>query len=174
MEEIMLGKIPNDVKTCSWPQPGREAQTIKIWNRMQEPIPDDLLEKIRTAEITKCKSNALYEWALEIGLTLDFIDKDLNVIMIAHDPKTNESTQILHCCESEDPYTRVDKLIRTLDKECVGSREENGQKCASELFTIIANVVAAYCANDEQYEKSFKDVVEFWRNKLSTKVEKTN
>lgn len=165
----MLGQIPNDGKTCSWPQPGREAETIKIWNRMQAPIPPELLEKIRTAEITKCKSNALYDWAIEMGLTLDLVDKDLNVIMIAHDPKTNESTTMLHCCESDDPYTRVDKLIRTLDKECGGSRIENGQKCASELFTIIANVVAVYCAHDESYEKSFQDVVSYWKTKLTTK-----
>ena len=55
MDNIILGKIPNDGKTASWPIEGREAKTIEIWNQMQSPIPQELLEKIRTSDIAKSK-----------------------------------------------------------------------------------------------------------------------
>ena len=62
MDNVLLGKLPNDNKTASWPVEGREAKTIQIWNQMQSPIPQDLLERIRTAEIAKCKSEPLYQY----------------------------------------------------------------------------------------------------------------
>ena len=77
-DNVLLGQIPNDGKTASWPVEGREAKTIQIWNHMQAPIDEELLEKIRTANITKCKSEPLYQWSLETALTLDLVDKDLN------------------------------------------------------------------------------------------------
>ena len=167
MEEILLGKIPNDGKTASWPVEGREAKTIQIWNHMHEPIPDYLLEKIRTANITKCKSDSLYQWSLETSLTLDLVDKDLNIIMLAGDPKTGESTCLLHSCETEDQEKRIDKLIWLLNKECAGRRTlDNGEVVSNELLTILANVVAIYTAGKQEYEDSFMSCLNYWKDRI--------
>ena len=167
MEGELLGKITNDGKTASWPIEGREAKTIQIWNHMQAPIDEELLEKIRTAEITKCKSEPLYQWSLETALTLDLVDKDLNIVMLAGDPKTGESTCLLHSCETDDPEKRVDKLIRLFDKECTGNRKlPDGQVVSNELFTIIANIVAMYAASKQEYEDSFMNCLNYWKDRV--------
>ena len=167
MENIILGQIPNDGKTASWPVEGREAKTIQIWNQMQAPIPQDLLEIIRTAEITKCKSEPLYQWSLETALTLDLLEKDLNIIMLVEDPKTGESTSLLHSCETDDPEKRVDKLIRLIEKECRGGRNlKNGTRVSNELLTIICNMAAMYSATNKEYEDSFMDCLNYWKEKV--------
>jgi len=167
MENKILGEIKNDGKTASWPVEGREAKTIQIWNHMQAPIDEELLEKIRTANITKCKSEPLYQWSLETALTLDLVDKDLNIVMLAGDPKTGESTCLLHSCETEDSEKRIDKLIRLFDKECAGNRKlEDGQVVSNELLTVIANVVAMYAAVKQEYEDSFMNCLNYWKEKV--------
>ena len=172
---ILLGNLPNDGKTASWPIDGREAKTIQIWNHMQAPIDKELLEKICTAEITKSKSEPLYQWSLETALTLDLVDKDLNIVMLAEDPNTNESTCLLHSCETEDSEKRIDKLIHLFDKECIGKRKlENGSTCANELFTIIANVVGMYAAVNTEYEKSVMDVIDYWKKRYKNHPENFN
>ena len=142
MENKILGQIPNDGKTASWPIDGREAKTIQIWNEMQSPIPKDLIERIRTSDIAKSKSDPLFRWSMETALTMDYVDKDLNVVMLAGDPKTGESTCLLHSCETDESEKRIDTLIRLFDKECAGNRKlEDGQVVSNELLTVIANVV---------------------------------
>ena len=166
-DNVLLGQIPNDGKTASWPVEGREAKTIQIWNHMQAPIDEDLLEKIRTANITKCKSEPLYQWSLETALTLDLVDKDLNIVMLAGDPKTGESTCLLHSCETDDPEKRVDKFIRLFDKECAGTRKlSDGQVVSNELLTTIANVVAMYAAVKQEYEESFMSCLNYWKDRV--------
>ena len=167
MENKILGNIPNDGKTASWPVEGREAKTIQIWNQMQSPIPADLLEKIRTANITKAKSEPLFQWSIETALTMDYVDKDLNIVMLAGDPKTGESTCLLHSCETEDSEKRIDKLIRLFDKECAGRRTlEDGQVVSNELLTILANVVAMYSAAKQEYEDSFMNCLNYWKERM--------
>ena len=167
MDNILLGEVKNDGKTASWPIEGREAKTIQIWNHMQEPIPDYLLEKIRTSDIAKAKSDLLYQWSLETTLTLDYVDKDLNIVMLAGDPKTGESTCLLHSCETDDTEKRVDKLIRLFDKECAGTRKlPNGQVVSNELLTIIGNVVAMYAAVKQEYEDSFMNCLNYWKDRV--------
>ena len=167
MENKILGEIKNDGKTASWPVEGREAKTIQIWNHMQAPIDEELLEKIRTAEITKCKSEPLYQWSLETALTLDLVDKDLNIVMLAGDPKTGESTCLLHSCETDESEKRIDTLIRLFDKECAGNRKlEDGQVVSNELLTVIANVVAMYAAVKQEYEDSFMNCLNYWKEKV--------
>ena len=174
-ENIMLGQIPNDGKTASWPIEGREAKTIQIINQMQEPIPDYLLEKIRTSDIAKAKSDPLFRWSLETALTMNYVDKDLNIVMLASDPKTNESTCILYSCETDDPETRIDKLIKLFDKECAGRRTlPDGQVVSNELLTIIANVVAMYSAAKPEYEESFMNALNYWKNKMKEHPENYN
>lgn len=171
-DNVLLGQIPNDGKTASWPIEGREAKTIQIWNHMQAPIDKELLEKIRTANITKCKSDPLYQWSLETALTLDLVDKDLNIVMLAGDPKTGESTCLLHSCETDDPEKRVDKLIRLFDKECVGTRKlSDGQSVSNELLTIIANVVAMYASVKQEYENSLMSCLNYWKDKVRNNPE---
>ena len=166
-DNILLGQIPNDGKTASWPVDGREAKTIQIWNHMQAPIDKELLEKIRNSEIAKCKSEPLYQWSLETALTLDLVDKDLNIVMLVGDPKTGESTCLLHSCETDDPEKRVDKLIRLFDKECAGRRTLNdGQVVSNELLTVIANIVAMYAATKQEYEDSFMNCLNYWKSKI--------
>ena len=175
MENKILGEIKNDGKTASWPVEGREAKTIQIWNHMQAPIDEELLEKIRTANITKCKSEPLYQWSLETALTLDLVDKDLNIVMLAGDPKTGESTCLLHSCETDDPEKRIDKLIRLFDKECTGHRTlEDGQVVSNELFTVIANIVAMYAATKQEYEDSFMNCLNYWKEKVRKNPEDFN
>ena len=167
MEGELLGKISNDGKTAAWPVEGREAKTIQIWNHMQAPIDEELLEKIRTANITKCKSEPLYQWSLETALTMDYVDKDLNIVMLAGDPKTGESTCLLHSCETDDPEKRVDKLIRLFDKECAGNRKlPDGQVVSNELLTTIANVVAMYASVKQEYEDSFMSCLNYWKDRV--------
>ena len=167
MENKILGEIKNDGKTASWPIEGREAKTIQIWNQMQSPIPKDLLERIRTADIAKCKSEPLYQWSLETALTMDYVDKDLNIVMLAGDPKTGESTYLLHSCETDDPEKRIDKLIPLFNKECAGRRTlEDGQVVSNELLTIMANVVAMYSAAKQEYEDSFMNCLNYWKERI--------
>ena len=158
-ENILLGKIENDNKTCSWPTPEREAQTIEIINNIQQPIPQELLDNIKNSDLVKIKSKSLYQWGLETALTLENIDKDINLFMVAEDPKTGETTHICHSCESENLEQRIDKLIRMIDKAC--STNNNGDN-ANEVFTILANVCAAYCAQSEDTFKSFMHVVKYY------------
>ena len=158
-ENILLGKIENDNKTCSWPTPEREAQTIEIINNIQQPIPQELLDNIKNSDLVKIKSKSLYQWGLETALTLENIDKDINLFMVAEDPKTGETTHICHSCESENLEQRIDKLIRMIDKTC--SINNNGDN-ANEVFTILANVCAAYCAQSEDTFKSFMHVVKYY------------
>ena len=175
MENKILGEIKNDGKTASWPIDGREAKTIQIWNHMQAPIDEELLEKIRTANITKCKSEPLYQWSLETALTLDLVDKDLNIVMLAGDPKTGESTCLLHSCETDESEKRIDKLIRLFDKECAGNRKlEDGQVVSNELLTVIANVVAMYAAVKQEYEDSFMNCLNYWKEKVRKNPEDFN
>jgi len=174
-DNILLGEVKNDGKTASWPVEGREARTIQIWNHMQEPIPDYLLEKIRTSDIAKAKSDPLYQWSMETALTMDFVDKDLNIVMLAGDPKTGESTCLLHSCETNESEKRVDKLIRLFDKECAGRRTlEDGQVVSNELLTIIANVVAIYSAAKQEYEDSFMNCLNYWKERLRKNPEDFN
>lgn len=161
-ENILLGKIENDDKICSWPTPEREAQTIEIINNMQQPIPQELLDNIKNSDLVKIKSKSLYQWGLETALTLENIDKDINLFMIAEDPKTGETTHICHSCDSENLEQRIDKLIRMFDKVCDGTRNDNDKPIANEIFTIIANVCAAYCAKSEDTFKSFMHVVKYY------------
>lgn len=172
MEHKLLGKIQNDGKMATWSQPDREAETVKIWNEMQQPIPQELLEKMSKAPISSAKSKVLFRWVMETMLTFENCDEQLNIIMLAHDPKTNESTQLLWSCESKDPCVRIDKLIALIDKECRGSRIENGNVVSSELLTIIANACAIYCATDQLYKESFKDAVKYWEERLAKQDEK--
>lgn len=175
MENKILGEIKNDGKTASWPIEGREAKTIQIWNHMQAPIDEELLEKIRTANITKCKSEPLYQWSLETALTLDLVDKDLNIVMLAGDPKTGESTCLLHSCETDESEKRIDKLIHLFDKECAGNRKlEDGQVVSNELLTTIANVVAMYAAVKQEYEDSFMNCLNYWKEKVRKNPENFN
>ncbi len=167
MEGELLGKISNDGKTAAWAVEGREAKTIQIWNKLQEPIPEYLLERIRTAEIAKCKSEPLYQWSLETSLSMDYVDKDLNIVMLAGDPKTGESTCLLHSCETDESEKRIDKLIRLFDKECAGNRKlEDGQVVSNELLTVIANVVAMYAAVKQEYEDSFMSCLNYWKDRV--------
>ena len=175
MDNMILGKIPNDGKTASWPIEGREAKTIEIWNQMQSPIPPELLEKIRTSDIAKSKSEALFQWSMETALTMDYVDKDLNIVMLAGDPKTGESTCLLYSCETDDSEERIDKLIRLFDKECAGRRTlPDGQVVSNELLTILANVVAMYSAAKQEYEDSFMNCLNYWKTKMREHPENYN
>ena len=161
-ENILLGKIENDNKTCSWPTPEREAKTIEIINNMQQQIPQELLNNIKNSDLIKIKSTPLYQWGLETALTLENVGKDINLFMIAEDPKTGETTHICHSCDSDNLEQRIDKLIRMIDKVCDGIRNDNNEPVANEIFTIIGNVCAAYCAKSEDTFKSFMHVVKYY------------
>ena len=175
MDNIILGKIDNDGKTCSWPLPGREAETIHILENLQKSIPKELLDNIKNSSIVNIKSKSLYQWALETSLSLECVDKDINVLMIAEDIKTGEVTHICHTGESDDQQIRIDRLIKMLDKVSRGNITENNEPIANEIFTIIANVCAAYCAQSVENLGSFMKVVEYYTNliKENTKVKET-
>lgn len=162
-------------KDNKWSIEGREEYTKQIWKEMNEPIPEYLLEEIRDSDISKCKSKSLFRWGMETSLTLDYVDKDLNIILLSGDPKTNESISLIHSCETEDSEKRIDKLIWLLDKECSSSRTlPDGTKTANELFTAIANVVAMYVSANDDYRKGFEDCVEYWSKKIKEKPEDFN
>jgi len=170
MEEVQLGKVENDGKTCSWPEGSREAQVVQIINQMSQPISEELMKAIMEAPMSKCKSDSLFAFALELGLTLDCIPDDLNILVIAQDDNTKESTKILQVPKKYNEGQRIDNLIQMLSSECVGTREEDGKTVANELFTIIANVCAQYCASDPAYKEAFLNVIKFWEdNKNSNK-----
>jgi len=172
-ENILLGKIENDNKTCSWPTPEREAKTIEIINNMQQQIPQELLDNIKNSDLMKIKSKSLYQWGLETALTLENIDKEINLFMIAQDPKTGEITHICHSCDTDDLEKRIDKLVRMINNACYGVREHNNEPVANEIFTIIANVCAAYCAQSEDTFKSFMHVVKYFIDINKEAEEKT-
>ena len=165
-DNILLGKVENDVKTCSWPTKDRKVQTLEIIEEMSKPIPDEVLDKILEAPLAKCKSDSLYKFGLEIGLTMDCIPNDLNVLVIAQDINTKESTKLLVTPTAKNVGESIDEMIKTVAAECYGTREENEEIVANELFTIFANVVAQYCAGDKKYEDSFINVVNYWKDIL--------
>lgn len=169
-----MGNIENDGKTCSWPKGDRRAQTIEIIKEMSRPISDDVLDKILEAPLAKSKSDSLYKFGLEVGLTLDCIPEDLNVLVIAQDINTGESTKLLVAPKATNTGEVINEMIRTVSNECYGTREENGETVANELFTIFANVIAQYCAGDKKYEDSFINVINYWKNILNAEKEKMN
>jgi len=175
MENELLGKIENDGKTCSWPDGSREAQVVQIIDQMSQPISDELMKSIMEAPMAKCKSNSLFTFALEMGLTLDCIPDDLNILIIAQDDNTKESTKILQSPKKYDDAHRINNLIRMLSSECIGVREEDGQSVANELFTIVANVCAQYCAADPAYKEAFLNVIKYWEeNQNNNNNKETN
>ena len=175
MDNVLLGKIDNDGKTCSWPEGSREAQVVQIINQMSQPISDELMKAIMEAPMSKCKSDSLFKFALEMGLTLDCIPDDLNILVIAQDDNTKESTKILQVPKKYNEGQRINNLIQMLSSECVGTREEDGKTVANELFTVIANVCALYCANDPAYKEAFLNVIKFWEdNKNNNNNKETN
>ena len=154
-------------KNNKWAIEGREEDAKQIWKEMNEPIPEYLLEKIRNSDISKSKSKSLFRWGMETSLTLDYVDKDLDVIMISGDPNTNESISLLHSCKTEDPEKRIDRMIWLLDKECSGNRTlPDGTKTGNELFTAIANVVAMYVGASPKYREGFEKCVEYWQDRI--------
>lgn len=170
MENIILGKVENNGKTCSWPTSEREAQTIQILKDMSSPIDEDLLEKIKNSDIVKCKSDALYQWGLENSLTLEMLSDKLNVIMIAQDAETKEVTHLCTVANElkgkTDPTYKINELIKMVNEVSIGHRMENGNVVANELFTVIANVVAIYCGSSKSNYESFKESVKYWETQF--------
>ena len=164
-ENIIIGNF-ND-KTCSWPTPEREAQTIKIINDMNNPIPKELLEKVQSSEMVNIKSDSLYQWALETALSLECVDKDINLLMIAEDVNTGEVTHVCHAAGTNDVQKRIDTLIRMVDKASQGRRNENNEPVANEIFTIIANICGVYCAQSPETLQSFMKVIEYYTKLLN-------
>lgn len=155
----------------------RKELIERIWKNIggEEPVPQYLFDRIESSDINNCKSDALFKWSVHTGLALDDVDKDLNVILLSGDPKTNESISLIHSCETEDSEKRIDKLIWLLDKECSGSRTlPDGTKTANELFTAIANVVAMYVSANNDYKKGFEDCVKYWSIKLKENSDESN
>lgn len=155
----------------------RKEVLERIWKSLgeDEPVPQYLYERINQSKIADCKSDALFKWAVETGLALDYVDNDLNIILLSCDPKTNESISLIHSCETEDSEKRIDKFIHLLDKECSGNSVlPNGQKTANELFTAMANIVAMYVGANESYRKSFENCVEYWQNRMKEKPQDFN
>lgn len=135
---------------------------------------ESIKQKIKSSSVYKCKSDALFKYSLMIQLMFDYYDKDLDILFVIADPSTGETADFMHACKFQDnePKT-IDQLIRNVNRACQGSRIENGDRVASSLMTIIANVVAMYCAkSDAQYE-SFKSSVEHWQ-KIWHEAEKTS
>lgn len=174
VDNVLLGKIDNDGKTCSWPDGSREAQVVQIINQMSQPISDEFMKSIMEAPMAKCKSDSLFTFALEMGLTLDCIPDDLNILIIAQDDNTKESTKILQSPKKYDDAHRINNLIRMLSSECIGVREEDGQSVANELFTIVANVCAQYCAADPAYKEAFLNVIKYWEDNQNNNNNKDN
>jgi hypothetical protein len=174
MENVLLGKIENDGKTCSWPEGSREAKVVQIINQMSQPISDELMKSIMNAPLAKCKSDSLFQLSLELGLTLDCIPDDLNLFFIAQDVNTKEATHMLLAPKANNDSEKITELIRMVNNECIGTRTEDNQTVANELFTIIANVVAQYCASDPQYKEAFLNVIKYWEDNIIKENENIN
>lgn len=155
----------------------RKELLERIWKNIgeEEPVPQHLFDRIEKSNIANCKSDALFKWAVETGLALDYVDKDLNIVLLSGDPKTNESISLIHSCETEDSEKRIDKIIWLLDKECSGGHTlSDASKSANELFTAMANIVAMYVSASQQYRKGFEDCVNYWTNEMREKPEDFN
>ena len=141
----------------------------RIWKCLgeTEPVPQYLYERINQSKVANCKSDALFKWAVHTGLALDYVDNDLNIVLLSGDPKTNESVSLIHSCETEDSEKLIDKIIWLLDKECSGSRTlPDGSKSANELFTAMANIVAMYVCASPLYKKGFENCVNYWTSRI--------
>ena len=163
MEEITLGK--KDGKICSWAKDSREGQVVDIINEMSNIITPEFMERIMSAPMAKCKSDSLFKFALEIGLTLDCIPNDLNIFCIAQDINTKESTKFILAPDKNEQDT-ITEMIKMINTECIGIRKEDNATVATDVFTIIANVVAQYCASDPQYKEAFLKVVKYWEDNM--------
>jgi hypothetical protein len=165
MEEVQLGKIEKDEKILDWPK-DREVQVKEIIEEMSKPITKEFMDSILSAPMAKCKSDSLFKMTLELGLTLNCIPDDINVLFIAQDINTKEGTHLLLAPQAKDESQKMGELINTLNNECIGTRTEDGQTVANEIFTIIANVCAQYCASNPQYKEAFLKVIDYWTEVL--------
>ena len=164
MDNVLLGNVENNGKTCNWPTEGRAAQAVEIIKEMSKPIPQELLDDILNAPMAKCKSDSLFKLTLEFGLTLDCLPDNLNILMIAQDIDTKESTKLLVAPKKFTETEKLTEFIKMISGECLGTRQENGKPVANELLTIFANVIAQYCAVDPSYKESFLNAIDYWDN----------
>lgn len=165
MEEVQFGKVENGEKILNWPK-DREAQVKEIIEEMSKPITKEFMDSILSAPMSKCKSDSLFKLSLELGLTLNCIPDDVNILFIAQDVNTKEGTHLLLAPQAKDENQKISKLINTLNDECIGTRTEDGQTVANDIFTIIANVCAQYCASNPQYKEAFLKVIDYWTDVL--------
>lgn len=169
MEEVILGKVEENEKIASWPK-DREAQVNEIIENMSKPIDKDTMDSILNSPMAKCKSDSLFKMTLELGLTLNCIPDDINILFIAQDVNTKEGTHLLLAPQAKNDNNKMSELISMVNTECIGSRTEDGKTVANEIFTIIANVCAQYCASDLQYKEAFLQVVDYWSKILEEKT----
>lgn len=152
-------------KTALWPI-YVDKDTHKIIDtvtKLMRPVETELVNKCK--EITKdTESDGLKAFMTETYLTYnnDIIKDNVDFITIACDPKTKEITYYSNPTEKTDNNERISRLIDLIDNACVG-KDKNGH--ANLIMTVISNVVAKYCALNEENKKSFMNVIDFWKNK---------
>lgn len=162
-ESINIDKIH---RTALWPiyvdkETGKIIDTVTNMMRPVDPKMVELCKKLTEGT----ESDSLKRFMSEMFLTCnsDLIKDYIDFIIIACDTKTHEIIDFVNPPQTVDHNERMGRLIDLTEAAAIGS-DKNGN--ANEFMTIISNVVARYCASDPSNYDSFKQIIEFWKNKI--------
>lgn len=158
--------IVNEGLTALWPiyvdkETGKIIDTV---TNMMRPV-DPIIIKSCQEMCKNVQSDALRTLMIEFMLTFnnDLIKDNVEFILIAHDTKTQEMTDFANPSDKMEYNERMSHLINLVENIVTAN---DGSGYANMYMTILANVVARYCAESEENKESFNKVIEFWKDKL--------
>lgn len=153
-------------KTALWPiyVDKDTHQIIDTVTNLMKPIDPKMVSLCKKMiDDSNVESESLKLFMTEMFLTLnsDIIKNNIDFIIIACDKNSKEIIDFVNPSTKVPQNERMKRLIDLVDTACIGVGTDGN---ANDLMTIIGNVMARYCASDTSYEKSFNELVNFWKN----------
>lgn len=153
-------------KTALWPiyVDKDTHQIIDTVTNLMRPIDPKMVSLCKKMiDDSNVESESLKSFMTEMFLTLnsDIIKNNIDFIIIACDKNSKEIIDFVNPSTKVPQNERMKRLIDLVDTACIGVGIDGN---ANDLMTIIGNVMARYCASDTSYEKSFNELVNFWKN----------
>ena len=153
-------------KTALWPiyVDKDTHQIIDTVTNLMRPIDPKMVSLCKKMiDDANVESESLKSFMTEMFLTLnsDIIKNNIDFIIIACDKNSKEIIDYVNPSKNVSQNERMKRLIDLVDTACIGIGADGN---ANDLMTIIGNVMARYCASNTSYEKSFNELVNFWKN----------
>ena len=153
-------------KTALWPiyVDKDTHQIIDTVTNLMKPIDPKMVSLCKKMiDDSNVESESLKSFMTEMFLTLnsDIIKNNIDFIIIACDKNSKEIIDYVNPSKNVSQNERMKRLIELVDTACIGVGTDGN---ANDLMAIIGNVMARYCASDTSYEKSFNELVNFWKN----------